>query len=144
MNWKPTIAFLAGLAAVAAMPVLGDALRDEGCPRCATDGVALEEGPLARVEQAEGPSLSFCSVGCAETWCDTPSSTPVRVLVRDDTTGADLDARSAWFVVSRVIAQPATHDRVHAFGSREDALRHASTYRGRVLVGSERPFGRDE
>ena len=45
------------------------------------------------------------------------------------------------FAVRRPVkAQPATLNRIHAFGAKADAERHADRFRGAVLAGSERPF----
>jgi hypothetical protein len=79
-------------------------------------------------------------LSCGVAWIAATGDSPDRVLVTDETSGRTVDAARAWFVRSSVVSQPATKDRVHAFASETDAVRHAEAYRGVLLTGSERPL----
>lgn len=134
LAWK-----LLGLAAAAALPVAASALRGEGPPRCARDGVALGSVFRARIVAGEGAGVSFCSVRCVSDWLrrTDPSTT---VEVTDESRGTAVDAASAWFVRSRVVTSRATGERIHAFARREDAEAHAAAHGGVLLEGDEHPF----
>jgi len=135
-RWKLVL----GLLLTAAVPAAVQAVREPPGPRCATDGVSLAQAPVVRVEAASGDTRSFCCVTCAETWLRATPAAPAQVVVTDGPTGRPLDLGEAWFVRSRVVAQPATGDRMHAFADKQEALRHADAYGGRLLTGWERPF----
>lgn len=137
---RAALFFAAGLAATAALPFAARALRGPPGPRCASDGVPLAGAPVVRVTGEGGAESAFCCVGCAEAWLRATPGAPARVTVTDAATGAEVDAGSAWFVRSSVVAQPATGDRIHAFAKKEDAIQHAESYRGTVLSGKESPF----
>jgi hypothetical protein len=132
--------FVGGLLASALIPVAGRALQPSQGPRCAADGVSLEKAPVVQIETDTADVLRFCCIGCAETWLEVTGTKPARTLVEDAASGQPIDARSAWFVRSLVLAQPATGDRIHAFRTQEDAERHAKAYAGRVLVGDAIPL----
>jgi hypothetical protein len=63
-----------------------------------------------------------------------------RIDVTDETGGALIDCRSAFFVRSSAATNPITGNRIHAFRNRADAENHARAFHGEELRGSERPF----
>jgi hypothetical protein len=135
------LGLLAGLTLVAGLPLAGKWLRRHRSSRCALDGLTIE--PLYRVRVVEqGESHSFCCVRCAAGWLARRGRQPDAVLVTDETSGAELDARSVFFVHSPVVTNPITGNRVHAFASRAEAEEHARGFGGVVLTGPDRPFGR--
>ena len=136
-----SLGLLAVIVVSATLPLAGKAFRGERPDRCHTDGVTLVEAPRVRVVMADGAPLAFCCVRCAQEWLEATGGAPSRVLVTDAISGELVDAAEAFFVRSRVYAQPATGDRVHAFADRAAAEKHADAYRGRVLDGDARPFG---
>jgi hypothetical protein len=132
--------FLGGLAAVAALPLLGRALRAGGTERCALDGVRIGGPTVVRVVDATGRLRSLCCVDCAARWLRTLDGPPREVRVIDEATGAEVPEREAWFVESRILSFPVCASRVHVFSREEDARRHAADFRGRILEGERRPL----
>ncbi len=131
---------LIGLAVVAALPFVAHALRGQHSPGCEWDGLPLEPIYRVRIVERSGTTHEFCSVRCAELWLQESGSRPVRILVTDETSGAELDAATACYVRSTVATSAVTGNRVHVFSTDEAASRHAAGAHGRRLVGSERPF----
>ena len=132
--------FAGGLAAVAALPLVGRAWRSGGEPRCALDGVALDASRRVRVVEDGGAERLLCCVACGDRWL-AAAAEPVRAaFVADEATGAEVPAGEAWFVRSRVAAFPVCACFVHAFAREEDARRHAAAYGGEILDGKARPL----
>ena len=138
---RTTLALVAVIAVSAVLPLAGAVLRGPRAERCQTDGVSLLEAPRVHVVRADGESHDFCCVRCATQWLDAIADVPQEIFVTDAISGDLVDAATATFVRSRIYAQPATGDRVHAFATRAAAEQHADAYRGRVLDGESRPFG---
>jgi hypothetical protein len=137
----PTVAFAAGLALVCALPFALKPLRGGGADRCALDGVAIDPRYAVRLsDEPTGVSRRFCCPTCAEVWIARDPATRRSAFVTDESTGAEIDARDAWFVRSRVVAVPATDSRVHSFAIEAAAKRHADEFRGTLLEGDERPL----
>jgi hypothetical protein len=134
------LAWTIGLALVAALPVAGRAIRGGREGRCALDGVTLDTLHAVRVVGRDGASCTFCCIGCATTWLRNEPPDERTILVMAEDTGTEVDARSAWFVDSRVVAVRATGCYMHAFATREAAERHAEEFRGRLLQGDAAPF----
>ncbi len=134
------VLFAAGVAAVAALPLAGRALRDGGTERCATDDVPISPRFRVRVVGADGRSRAFCCVDCAQQWLDVAPARPQAVFVTDEATLAEVPAQQATFVRSSVATCPVCGSHVHAFAAPADAARHAEAWRGRVLEGDERPL----
>jgi hypothetical protein len=121
-------------------PLIAHGLRDHAGPGCASDGVPLEGAPRVRIADADGTARTFCSIGCAVRWLRVCGRPATSVEVTDEVSGALVDAATAFFVRSPVIAQPATGDRMHAFRNEADARRHIEAHGGRLLTGKGRPF----
>lgn len=132
--------FLGGLAAVASLPLVGRMLRSDGGERCAFNGVAIRAATRVRVVDAGGRERPFCCVDCARRWLAAAGDPPAEVFVTDETTGAEVRAGDAWFVVSRVPSFPVCGCLVHVFAREADARRHADAFGGRILDGRERPL----
>jgi hypothetical protein len=133
-------AFLVGLLAVGATPLLARALAPGEPGACAYDGLQVEAGAPVVVEGA-GEVHRFCCVSCAQRFLEGAGDASVlRVWVTDAATGKPVAAGAATFVRGGVLANAATGDRVLAFSSREDAERHAEAHGGVVLDGDERPL----
>lgn len=126
--------FAAGVVAVSLLPLLGRALRGDGGPRCAMDGVPLPTRATVRFEGGASGDRAFCCVDCAESWLERTGERPPLVLVTDERSGAEFPAAQAWFVESRIPALLATGSRVHTFSTREDAEKHAKDYGGRLVT----------
>lgn len=137
---RGTLAFVAGLLLLGALPVVRHWAWRPPPGRCALDGVAIEPLYRVRVQDARGRDHEFCCVRCAELWLGRGREPPRAVFVTDEASGREVDAAAAHFVRSGVVTTPTTGNRVHAFATSADAARHAEVARGRVLRESERPF----
>lgn len=137
---RALFAWTAGLALVAALPVAGQALRGGREGRCAMDGAPVDALHAIRVEAGGRPARTLCSVACAEAWLANEPPGTRRVVVTAEDTGREVDAASAWFVESRVVAVRAAGCYIHAFATQEAAERHAEEFRGKLLVGDAAPF----
>jgi hypothetical protein len=93
-----------------------------------------------RVLNREGTAEPFCCVRCAELWLERQKTPPTAVYVTDEVTGRELDSSLASFVSSSVVTMPHTSCRIHAFENKSDAEKHAGTFRGRLLLNSEKPL----
>ena len=137
---RALLAWIAGLALVAALPVAGRAMRGDRGDRCAMDGALVDSGHVVRVVESDGAARRLCSIVCARSWLANEPAAARKVLLTAEDTGREVDAASAWFVESRVVAVRAAGCYIHAFATREAAERHAEEFRGRVLEGGESPF----
>jgi hypothetical protein len=137
---RGTLAFVAGLLLLGALPVVRHWAWRPPPGRCALDGVAIDPPYRVRVHDARGRDHEFCCVRCAELWLGRRREPPRAAFVTDEATGGEIDAAQAHFVRSSVVTTPTTGNRVHAFASPADAARHAEVARGRLLTGPERPF----
>jgi hypothetical protein len=71
---------------------------------------------------------SFCSYGCARAWPDVPAGATWRV--RDEVSGAPVDAEVVLFVQSRVPSVAARGERIHAFREATEAMNHCEQFGG--------------
>ena len=132
---------VAGLAAAAALPLAAKAMRGASGERCALNGVLLDPHYAVRVaDSGGGASRRFCCVGCAAAWLAREPRTSRTVSVVDEESGREIDARTAWFVRSRVVAVAATESRIHTFATEAAARRHAEDFSGTVLSGDDLPL----
>jgi hypothetical protein len=131
---------IAGLLALAGLPIVGSWLRRTPQPCCALDGARLESVFRVRVLDQDGRSHEFCCVRCAELWLQRQPR-PRAIYVTDEESGQEIDAASAYYVRSLVVSTAPTGDRIHVFRNRSDAERHAHAFGGMLLDPSERPFG---
>jgi hypothetical protein len=134
-----TTARLSMLAAilliVIGVPLAGKWLRRNEAPRCEVDGLRVD--PLYRVRIVDGAGTSHlnCCVQCARRWLERHDDPHAEVYVTDETSGAEVEARSAYFVDSVVVTNPVTRNSVHAFRQRKDAEEHAKSFGGEVFTG---------
>lgn len=134
---------LAGLVVSAVVPFVGNLMRTDDRPRCALDGQLIDPTYQVQIDVADQPSFHFCCLLCAELWLDRSlDDLPRQIKVVDEVSGEMLDEQHAFFVYSSVFNNSPTGDRRHVFQNRQDAEKHAATYRGRLLEGDERPFAR--
>lgn len=96
--------------------------------RCRLDGAQIE--PLRIVELMDHGAVlaSFCSYGCARAWPDVPAGASWRV--RDEVSGAPVDAEVVLFVQSRVPSVAARGERTHAFREATEAMNHCEQFGG--------------
>jgi hypothetical protein len=131
---------LSGLLLALALPLAGHWLRQQPAGGCALDGARIDAAYRVRIVNGAGRDHCFCCIRCAELWLERHRHGPQAVYVIDEASGEEMRAEGAYFVRSRVVTQPATLNRVHAFRDRADAERHADRFRGAVLADAERPF----
>jgi hypothetical protein len=122
------------------VPLVGRWARRAGPPRCAFDGLPIEPLYEVRVTGPAGEVLRFCCVRCARSWLDRGDEAARTVHVTDEASGALVSSETAYFVESRVVTNPVTENRVHAFREQADAEEHVRAFAGRMLRGAERPF----
>lgn len=135
---RPAAFILLALLLVVGLPVAGRLLRGPRDDRCALRGLRISPLHRVRVRQDDG-TRAFCCVACARAWlARTPP--PLAVLVTDEATGEEFDAREATFVVTSVVTNPVTGNRVHVFRDRARALEHLDRYAGRLLDAEDRPL----
>jgi hypothetical protein len=131
-----------GLVVVVGLPLAGYWSRRQADPGCALDGTKINPYYRVDITDAEGRTYSFCCIRCAEMWLERQSA-PVRAItVTDEHSGQPIDAGKAFFVRSLAVNMKTTGNRIHVFGNRDDAEKHAATYSGTILSGAERPFAR--
>ncbi len=127
------------LLGLAALPLLADRIRGAS-ERCRLDGVELVPSFRVRVVEADGKSLFFCGVRCAQIWLARCGSAPRQIRVTDGTSGRECDARTAWYVRTMRGWDDRAPDLIRVFARRADAERFAGAYGGEILLASERPF----
>jgi hypothetical protein len=130
---------LVGLLVVG-LPLAGRWARNRPNPGCEFDGLELSPLYQVRIVDRAGASHFFCSVRCASLWLERQVEQPAAVYVTDETSGVQVDARSAYFVRSTAVTDPITGNRVHVFQDRAAALQHVRAFGGQVLGGLEQPF----
>jgi NitT/TauT family transport system substrate-binding protein len=143
------IIIFVGLLVVAAIALLGGVLgkkrpkvltgKEETAVRCAWDGTRLK--PIYQVDAFldQGSTATFCSIYCATRWFEKNKDKVIYLTVVDEVTGQKFDSTLGYYVESDVITVPEVKNRVHAFASKEDALKHARQFNGKIIGN---PFGK--
>ena len=113
--------------------------REEVAERCSYDGTRLN--PVYQVDALldDGSTRSFCSIYCATRWFEGNKDKVIYLTVVDEMTGEKFDSTLGHFVESDVITVREVKNRIHAFANREDALKHAQQFNGKLV---DNPFGR--
>lgn len=125
----PSKGLLGGFVAIVLLSFASRMHVLEGAPgRCRLDGAQIE--PLRIVELMDHGAVlaSFCSYGCARAWPDVPAGASWRV--RDEVSGAPVDAEVVLFVESRVPSVAARRERIHAFREATEAMNHCEQFGG--------------
>ncbi len=146
---KRLIIIFVGLLVVAAIALLGGVLGKkkpkvvtgkgvETAVRCAWDGIRLK--PIYQVDAYldDGSTATFCSIYCATRWVEKNRDKVIYFTVVDEVTGQKFDSTLGYYVESDVVTVPEVKNRAHAFANREDALKHARQFNGKLI---ENPFG---
>jgi ABC-type nitrate/sulfonate/bicarbonate transport system substrate-binding protein len=143
------IIIFVALALVAVVALLGGILGkktgkvvtekgDRGALRCAYDGTRISTLYEVEAYLSDGTVVSFCSIYCASRWLKSNKDRVIYFTVVDEVTGQKFDSSLAHFVESDVVTIPEVKNRVHAFYVKEDALKHAKQFNGKMI---ENPFG---
>src|SRR5262249_35426971 len=125
----PSKGLLGGFAAILLLSIASRVhVRDATAGRCRLDGAPIE--PIRIVELMDRGEVlaSFCSFGCARAWPSPPRTAYWRV--RDEVSGAPLDAERAFFVQSRVPSVAARGERIHVFRDATEAMTHCAQFGG--------------
>ena len=125
----PSKGLLGGFVAILLLSIASRMHVLEGAAgRCRLDGAGFE--PLRIVELMDHGAVlaSFCSYGCAHAWPDAPAGAHWRV--RDEVSGAPVDAEVVLFVQSRVPSVAARGERIHAFREATEAMNHCEQFGG--------------
>jgi hypothetical protein len=134
------VIFFAGLLVVLGLPLAGKWARSTPEKCCALDGVEINRLYRVRIVDDQEREREFCCIRCASLWLRKQRSKPQSIFVTDEATGKEVNAAFAWFVWSLVVTVAHTENRIHAFRNHAEAVKHAETARGKVLVGAEKPF----
>jgi hypothetical protein len=139
MNRRRLLWLAGGSLVSAAIPWLAHALRRGDPARCALEGAVIQPSYRVRLLLKDGRAPEFCCITCAQLWMEKSRSRPGQVTVTDEVNGFELDPSLAFFVLSSIITQPTTGNRIHVFGRRSDAEQHIESAGGRLLRKSELP-----
>jgi hypothetical protein len=101
--------------------------------RCDDDGVKIEPLYAVYFTLQDGTEKKFCSIACASLSFPELKGRIKEVMVVDERSGAKIIAAQAFYVESEVITVPHVKNRIHVFGSREDAIKHLDRFKGRWL-----------
>ena len=105
--------------------------------RCDYDGVKIEPLYAVYFTLQDGTEKKFCSIACASLSFPELKSRIKQVMVVDERSGTKINASQAFFVESEVVTVPHVKNRIHAFGNREDAMKHSNKFKGKWV---ENPF----
>ncbi len=106
--------------------------------QCAHDGTKIN--PLYEVDAylSDNSVRRFCAVCNAIRWLEHNRDKVLYFTVTDEVTGERFDSTLSHFVQSDVVNVPEVKNRIHVFFSKEDALKHAKQYNGKLI---DNPFG---
>lgn len=105
--------------------------------RCAYDGTKIRPLYQADAFPADGTALSFCSIYCATRWLESNKDKVKYFMLTDEVTGQKFEPTLGYFVESDLVTIPEVKNRIHAFATKEDALKHAKQFHGKLI---ENPF----
>lgn len=105
--------------------------------RCDYDGVKIKPLYAVYFTLQDGTEKKFCSITCASMSFSELKKKVKEVMVVDEISGEKISASQAFFIESEVVTIPHNKNRVHVFGSREDAMKHLNKFKGRWV---ENPF----
>lgn len=105
--------------------------------RCSYDGTKIK--PLYQVDVFlnDNTGLSFCSIYCASRWFESNKDKVKYFMLTDEVTGQKFESTLGYFVESDLVTIPEVRNRIHAFATKEDALKHAKQFDGKLI---ENPF----
>jgi len=105
--------------------------------RCDYDGTKIEPIYAVYFTLQDGTEKKFCSIVCATMSFAEIKSRIKQVMVVDERSGTKINSSQALFVESEVVTIPHVKNRIHAFGNREDAMKHLNKFKGKWV---ENPF----
>ena len=104
---------------------------------CAFDGAKIKSIFQVDISDQDGGVRSFCSVYCARRWHQGNKPKIASICVRDEVTAKEISASEVIFVESKKFTTRHNKCRIHTFANKDDALRHAQQYQGKII---ENPF----
>jgi len=105
--------------------------------RCDDDGVKIEPLYAVYFTLRDGTEKKFCSIACASLSFSELRGRIKEVIVVDERSGIKIHAVQALYVESEVVTVPHVKNRIHVFGSREDAIKHLDRFSGKWV---DNPF----
>ena len=105
--------------------------------RCDYDGVKIEPIYATYFTLQDGTEKKFCSIACASLSFSELRGRIKEVIVVDERSGIKIHAVQALYVESEVVTVPHVKNRIHVFGSREDAIKHLDRFSGKWV---DNPF----
>lgn len=105
--------------------------------RCSYDGTKIK--PLYQVDAflTDNAALRFCSIYCATRWFESNKDRVKYFMLTDEVTGQKFEPTLGYFVESDLVTIPEVKNCIHAFANKEDALKHAKQFHGKLI---ENPF----
>ena len=101
---------------------------------CAYDGTKVSPFYEVAAYVSDDTTVRFCSIHCATAWLRNNKNQVVYFTVMDEATGQRFDSTLGYFVESDVVSVPEVKNRVHAFSNKEDALKHARQFQGKLIA----------
>ena len=105
--------------------------------RCDYDGVNIEPLYTVYFTLRDSTEKKFCSITCASLSFSELKGRIKEVTVVDERSGTKIHAAQAVYIESEVVTVPHVKNRIHVFGSREDAIKHMDRFRGKWV---DNPF----
>jgi len=105
--------------------------------RCDYDGVKIEPLYTVYFTLRNGTEKKFCSIACASLNFSELKGWIKEVIVVDERSGTKIHAAQALYVESGVVTVPHVKNRIHVFGSGEDAIKHMDRFGGKWV---DNPF----
>lgn len=100
--------------------------------RCCLDGSRIEPMYEVIIIQKD-KSCKFSCVLSAQIWLTENSEQVSSIRVTDEITGEKIEAKDAYYVVSKVITTPHTGNKIHVFAKETAAKVHARQFNGQLV-----------
>lgn len=98
--------------------------------KCAYDGVEIDSLYEVQFIMKNDEVMKFCNIVCARQVFFQVKEKIASVLVTDEVTRQKVSAEKAFFIESSIVTVPHRSNRIHAFASEGDAVRHRDQYSG--------------
>ncbi len=101
--------------------------------KCAYDGGEIDLPYEVQFIMKNSEVMKFCSIVCALQLFPQLKEKIASVLVTDEVSGQKVSAKKAFFIESSVVTVPHVNNRIHAFASEVEAVRHRDQYSGKHI-----------
>ncbi len=110
--------------------------------RCAVDGTPIQPNTEVTIQAAQGETVQFCSVCCAQTWLSENQDDGMSITVTDEVSGEKIDVSLAYWIESDSYSRRESGCKIHTFKEQSDAARHILQYNGSESSGYLAGLGR--